>query len=123
MIKNENTNGGHNDMRNNGHKDPAADGARGARLDTAIAALTDEIRSANQTIARAAALEGSFTGTFDYAAWDAKVASLEAELQDCLEASPLYDWANEVPAPAQHTTWNPSTGNYTVCDGPRPARS
>ena len=107
---------------NNGHNDPAADGERGAKLDNAIASLTDEIRSANQTIARAAALEGSFMGTFDYAGWDAKVASLEAELQDALEARPGFDWS-EAPAPQQHTTWNPSTGTYAICDGPRPARS
>ena len=120
---------------NNGHTDPAADGARGARRDNAVAALTDEIRRHNQNIAMAAAFEGdNDTPTtprrpgmtrFNFAAAEAAVASLEAELRDVLEASPLYDWANDSIGgdPEQHLRYNIDSKTYTICDGPRPARS
>lgn len=139
MIKDSNTptDRGHNDMSNtNAHRDPAADGARGAKLDNAIAALTDEIQRHNRNIAMAEALEHDTdtpttpahpgTGSaFNFAAADTAVASLEAELQDCLEASPLYDWANDSYGgnAEQHLRYDINSETYTICDGPRPARS
>lgn len=106
-------------MNNNGHKDPAADGARGARLDNCVAWLTDEIRRQNQNLAMEYADSGD---GFNFAAAEAAIASLEAELQDALEAIPGFDWS-EAPAPAQHLRYNPDTETFTICDGARPARS
>lgn len=87
-----------------------------------VTEMLDDIRRNNRTLARAHVLfpDGR---DFDFAGTEHEIARMEARLQDALEASPLYDWANESPARIQHLRFNLGTETYTVCDGPRPARS